>query len=327
MKRINEMIVRSKIAGFTLVELMAVIVIILLVAILTYPNIINQIKKTKKINSKNINTVVIEVAKKYVRDNKEDYENIIDSCLPVTDLVKNDYIKSDVVTIKDNDMIKKYVKIVRDDELKYSIVDECKSITILDYIDSTGKEYIDTGFKPNQDTRVRAKFYINEPGNYSNRQLFSARQNNRYYGESKLNNDSYNGIFNDYYGTKFTNLYANDIKVFNPIYDPLVYPLTIEIYKNKNVSYYNVNGYKGMFARDYINFQLDYTMYIFCANHTGRPYELSNLRFYYLKLYDNKKLIRDYIPVLDYDGIPCLYDKVEGKFYYNIGTGGFLYEE
>ena len=34
--------------GFTLVELMAVIIIISLIAILTFPNIINQIKKSKQ---------------------------------------------------------------------------------------------------------------------------------------------------------------------------------------------------------------------------------------------------------------------------------------
>lgn len=313
--------------GFTLIELMAVIVIISLIAILTFPNIVNQINKSKKANNDNIKTLVIEAAKKYVSDNKDEYDKIIDSCLPVDNLVKNNYVENDIVSIKDNDMTKKYVKIEKKEKFKYTIVDECKSITVLDYIESTGNEYIDTEFKPNQDTRVRTKFYINEPGNYSNRQLFSARGNGLYYGESKLIKNSYNGIFNDYYGTDYTNIYTNDENNFNPVYNPVVYPLTIEIYKDKNISYYIVNGYKGSNTRDYINFQLDYTMYIFASNNTGNVYESSNLRFYYLKLYDGNKLIRDYIPVLDYDKVPCLYDKVEGKFYYNKGTGEFLYNE
>lgn len=32
----------------------------------------------------------------------------------------------------------------------------------------------------------------------------------------------------------------------------------------------------------------------------------------------------DFIPVLDYIGIPCMYDKVSGQFFYNQGTGDFI---
>ena len=53
-------------------------------------------------------------------------------------------------------------------------------------------------------------------------------------------------------------------------------------------------------------------------------YNPCNVKFYYLKLYDNDILVRDMIPVLDKDGVPCMYDKVENKFYYNAGTGDFI---
>lgn len=43
------------------------------------------------------------------------------------------------------------------------------------------------------------------------------------------------------------------------------------------------------------------------------------------KIYDNNDLVRDFIPVLDNNGIACLFDKVENKYYYNQGTGEFLY--
>ena len=45
-----------------------------------------------------------------------------------------------------------------------------------------------------------------------------------------------------------------------------------------------------------------------------------NLYIYYFKIYDNDVLVRDFIPVLDSNKKPALYDKVEGKFYYNQGT-------
>ncbi len=43
-----------------------------------------------------------------------------------------------------------------------------------------------------------------------------------------------------------------------------------------------------------------------------------------LQIWDNDVLVRDFIPVLDPYGVPCMYDKVEKKFYYNAGTGQFI---
>ena len=110
--------------GFTLVELMAVIIIISLIALLTFPNIINQIKKTKKSNNKMIEDVVIEQAKKYVSDNKEDLLED-EYCLSISTLIDNDYIKEDIVNInniKDN----KVVHITLDNNNSYEVVDKNK---------------------------------------------------------------------------------------------------------------------------------------------------------------------------------------------------------
>lgn len=115
---------RYKRNGFTLVELMAVIIIISLIALLTFPNIINQIKKTKKSNNKMIEDVVIEQAKKYVNDNKD--ELLEDEyCMPISTLIDNDYIKEDIVNIndiKDN----KVVHITLDNNNSYEVLDKNK---------------------------------------------------------------------------------------------------------------------------------------------------------------------------------------------------------
>lgn len=47
-------------------------------------------------------------------------------------------------------------------------------------------------------------------------------------------------------------------------------------------------------------------------------------KFYQVKFYESGTLVRDLIPVLDNDGTPCMFDRVEGKFYYNQGTGQFI---
>jgi hypothetical protein len=42
--------------------------------------------------------------------------------------------------------------------------------------------------------------------------------------------------------------------------------------------------------------------------------------------YEEGTLTRDFVPVLDADGVPCLYDKVTCQCFYNLGTGTFGYK-
>lgn len=50
-------------------------------------------------------------------------------------------------------------------------------------------------------------------------------------------------------------------------------------------------------------------------------------KLYYAKLWNVGELVRDFIPVLDLNNVPCLYDKVSGQLFYNNGTGEFGYGE
>lgn len=47
-------------------------------------------------------------------------------------------------------------------------------------------------------------------------------------------------------------------------------------------------------------------------------------KIYKVQITRGTDLVRDFIPVLDYNGTPCMYDTVEHKFYYNAGTGDFI---
>ena len=51
------------------------------------------------------------------------------------------------------------------------------------------------------------------------------------------------------------------------------------------------------------------------------------MKLYHAKIILKETLIRDFIPLLNNDGIPCLLDTIEGKFYYNSGYGNFKYKE
>jgi len=81
----------------------------------------------------------------------------------------------------------------------------------------------------------------------------------------------------------------------------------------------NINGITTNVNR---TFSLSGTlMQIGMTNPNNKPFA----KIYYTRLYDvNDNLIVDLIPVLDANDVPCMYDKVSGTFFYNIGTGDFI---
>ena len=58
-----------------------------------------------------------------------------------------------------------------------------------------------------------------------------------------------------------------------------------------------------------------------CSSNSSYPFAG---KLYYFKAYQNGVVVRDFIPVLDQDGVPCMFDKVSSLFFYSVGTGGFI---
>lgn len=70
-----------------------------------------------------------------------------------------------------------------------------------------------------------------------------------------------------------------------------------------------------------------FNIYMFTWNsneaHLGYQHPVMKIKWARISIDD--KLVRDYIPVLDSDGVPAMLDLVSGKFFYNIGSGQFKY--
>ena len=49
------------------------------------------------------------------------------------------------------------------------------------------------------------------------------------------------------------------------------------------------------------------------------------MRLWSFKITNNGSIVKLFIPVLDENNVPCLYDRVNKTYHYNIGTGSFLY--
>ena len=70
------------------------------------------------------------------------------------------------------------------------------------------------------------------------------------------------------------------------------------------------------------------TIYLFANNNKGSISQdyMPSMRLYSCKIWANDVLVRDFVPALDSERTPCLYDIVGGDFYYNVpnvGSGNF----
>ena len=188
-----------------------------------------------------------------------------------------------------------------------------KKYTPVEYLESTGTQYIDTRYKPNGNTEVEFK-YQTPTQNKSQQGLFGARDrgNNRF------------TLFTGIVKNGFQADYATDSSLTNYNQNiPGVDGTAINVIKMSNSFTINNNDIKKISK---VNFQNSQNMYLFANNNNGIAQLPMKGYIWYFKIYDNDTLVRDYIPVLDSSGIPCLYDKVEDKFYYNEGSGEFLYK-
>lgn len=177
------------------------------------------------------------------------------------------------------------------------------------YLKSSKAQYIDIEFKPNQDTAVEAKCLSTSTDTQF---LWGARNSDLSNTFTTLFSTSNHARF-DYNTTAGS--YVNFAPTLNKTY---VY------YQNKNKGIIDNVLFK---TWTYEDFQSNYNLYLFAVNqaNTGNPNKLIG-NIYYCKVWDNDVLIRDMIPVTDYQSVPSMWDFETEKYYYNKGTGAdFIY--
>lgn len=177
----------------------------------------------------------------------------------------------------------------------------------VEYIESTGTQYIDTGFKPNQNTKVETYIYSNENNKNFNNPFGSRNNNAQQFFIGVETSSNYNWFFR--YGTKYhINTFGNKVGYNNVVI-------------NKNV--YSINNDEYIFTTQ--TFQSNNNMYIFACNNNGQINDRGfNGKIYCFKIWDNEKLIRDFIPCYrKSDNVIGMYDLVNNVFYTNEGTGTF----
>lgn len=176
----------------------------------------------------------------------------------------------------------------------------------VEYIQSSGTQYIDTGFKPNQNTRVVMDCDLIAQGTvYTPFGTWNEANVGQYICLSYTGMPSalYHG---NAYQTGTTSLVGRH---------------TIDA--NKGVLYLDGRLEATCATATY---SCLYPLYLFTMNDKGKPRDMnmSWMKLYSCQIYDNGILVRDYVPCENSSGVGGLYDKVSGQFFANAGTGSFV---
>ena len=188
-----------------------------------------------------------------------------------------------------------------------------KVIRPLEYLQSTGTQYIDTGFIPNgHNIKVKTKL-----------EVIGTTNSDVFFGEYKVNEQirshPFNGNYFFGYATGSNNTIAGNPTVAVKAGDIIEYDWT------NNTVKFNCNGTDYNYTLPGTVITSDLSIWLFSLNTgNGQNDYTTNAKMYYFQIYDNDVLVRDMIPALDANNVPCMYDKVEGKCYYNAGTGQFI---
>lgn len=204
------------------------------------------------------------------------------------------------------DTSKLWIKANKPDNLKIGSSNLSQS-----YIESTGTQYIDTGYIANQNTRIECKYQIvGKKGDYDT-------------------------LFGDFTHIQYSNIYDTRYQLVKwggqyTSYDSAISSSKITVLTVDNGTFiFTENGVintKAIGANT--EFSAPNSVLLFCNRYylNTSVYELETCckaRLYYFKIYEGDTLVRYFTPAIDDSGIICLYDNVTKAYFYNQGSGEF----
>lgn len=186
--------------------------------------------------------------------------------------------------------------------------------TAVEYIQTSGSQYIDTGVKASASIGMSADFcFIDTRSNQNLAQAYSQPEK---YQITVLQ------VTNLYGGIKFTCGYYNTNKIIKDAdTNRHIYHFNVDgqyTVEMDGIQYAKADSSKTTFPTDARN------LWLFVRN---SPYVdgYAYMKLYSCAMYDGGRKIRDFKPCLDADGVPCLYDLISKTAFYNQGTGSFTW--
>lgn len=174
----------------------------------------------------------------------------------------------------------------------------------LEYIQSSGTQYINTAFKPKSTSRVVMDFEFLKNGTAS---PFMSR-------DLSGGNINMFGVFN--ISGRLRSDFGTERSFFPTDLSPLQ-KMTYE--RNKNVCTIALETVTNTAS----TFTATYPMFLMASNDSGSAAYFSTGKLYSCAIYDNGTLVRDFVPCKNASDTVGLYDTVGRQFYANAGTGAF----
>lgn len=189
------------------------------------------------------------------------------------------------------------------------------SYTAVDYLQSTGTQWIEMGVTPNQNTKAVLKIKIN---------VFTSKGASLIGSRTNINSDDqFTTYLDDYGGTRF--LFRMDGQPKATFWTGLttnkIYIVTLSGTEMKA----ELEDGTAVFSKTFSvpDFTSTLTMALFRSKGVSGDYFRG--RIYSCKHYSGDELIQDFQPCLDTNGVPCMFDFVSRKPFYNVGTGSFAW--
>lgn len=169
----------------------------------------------------------------------------------------------------------------------------------LEYIQSSGTQYVDTGVKPDQTYTLEVKYQTAQTSGGGISVSDQSWQSN---GFGIWSNTA---VFGNQTPPQNVTLYGAD-------------PIEVTLNQGGLV----VNG-EQVWTPTAATFMAGANMTICALNRNGSIAEKLTGKIYYVRLLSSGQAVRDFVPCKNASGAIGLYDTVEGQFYANAGTGTF----
>lgn len=186
----------------------------------------------------------------------------------------------------------------------------------LEYIESTGTQYINTGVNLAQNSSIELSISMNEKDT-RNKMLFGSRTGA---SDNNISINATSAIVLDFNNSSYATYRTSFDYETNTKY--ILYNS-----KEKRVIYdenHNVLAQNTTICNDTITTPQTATLFYINPKPSNTWYN-ANAKIYYCKIWNNGKLIRNFIPcVRNSDNVVGLYDLANDTFYKNAGTGTFV---
>ena len=181
--------------------------------------------------------------------------------------------------------------------------------TRVEYLESTGTQYIDTGIKQTPNIGFMVKYQFTQLQNQT--YILGSYTPHYYLGITS------NGYMAISYGSG-----TGNVRVSIPNGEFTTVPYTTKAnYNNSHIAEFV--GIKSAIMPEVTFSNNKKNMYLFGLNNV--PYYLSKSRIYTLQITDGTELVRNFIPARrNGDGVLGMYDTVSNTFFTNAGTGEFI---